>query len=189
MKSLQARITGMVALMLLVSLILVGFLTSESLELRELATRYGEMNKLAGHLNAAAGWQAIERGVGGTALNSEKPPQELLSRFDEVGGKGDAEVALALSIAEKAASDSGEANLRAKLEAFKSAYSELKAVRESVKRKGIAPKDWVAKSTANIDAEFALRNVAFAPAESSERVLYYNAVLRANVATLAEYAG
>ncbi len=189
MKSLQAKIAGMIALMLLVSLILVAFLTSESLERRNLAVRYEEMNRLAGRLNTAAGWQAIERGTGGTILSSEKPSQELISRFDEVGSKGDAEVAEAYSIAEEASAGDTDPDFRAKLEAFKSAYAELKSARDGVKKKGLPVKDWVAKTTAVIETEFALRNTAFTPVESSEKVLYYNSVLRANVATLAEYAG
>ena len=101
MRSLQAKIAGMTALMLLVSLILVVFLTSKSLEMLALAVRCEVMNRLAGHLNTAAGWQAIERGTGGTILSSEKPSHELVSRFDEVVVKGDAEVAEANSIAEE----------------------------------------------------------------------------------------
>jgi methyl-accepting chemotaxis protein len=179
----------MVALMLFVSLIMLAFITSESLELRALAIKSEVMNRLAGNLNMAAGWQAIERGVGGTILASEKPSQELLSRFDEVGLKGDAEVALINSVAEDALAIESGPDFRAKLDSSRSAYAEMKTARESVKRKSIAVKDWVSKSTANIEAEFALRNIAFTPTEPSGRVLYYNAVIRANVATLAEYAG
>jgi methyl-accepting chemotaxis protein len=179
----------MIALMLLVSLIMLAFITSESLEMRTLAVRYEAMNRLAGRLNTAAGWQAIERGTGGTIISSEKPPHELLSRFDEVGVKGDAEVILINSIAEEASAMAAGPDFRAKLEASRAAYAEMKAMREGVKTKSAAGKDWITKSTANIDAEFALRNTAFTPVEPSEKVLYYNAVIRANVATLAEYAG
>jgi methyl-accepting chemotaxis protein len=189
MKSLQAKIAGMIALMLLVSLLMLAFITSESLDMRALATRCEVMNRLAGALNIAAGWQAIERGVGGTILSSDKPSQELLSRFDEVGVKGDAEVTLINSIALEALSIESSPDFRAKLDSFKTAYAEMKTARENVKRKSIPGKDWVAKSTANIEAEFALRNIAFMPTEPSGKALYYNSVIRANVATLAEYAG
>jgi hypothetical protein len=47
----------------------------------------------------------------------------------------------------------------------------------------------VAATSRNIEQEFAVRNVAFAPTTAQERVTFANAVLRADVAQLCEYAG
>ncbi|MBI4666003.1 MAG: bacteriohemerythrin [Nitrospinae bacterium] len=189
MKSLQAKLLGIVSLMLLVSLILASFLIKGSLETRTSSSRYNILNKIAGHLNVAAGWQAIERGTGNTIIGSESPSPELLSRFDEVGAKGDEEAQKAHALINQLLDMGENSDFKTQATAWKSSYEGMKSLRSQVKGKSIASKDWVAKSTENIDAEFLLRNVSFAPDDPQGKVLYYNSVLRADVATLAEYAG
>lgn len=189
MKSLQSKIAAMLGVMFLVSLITMLFMAEEALEWRSFAARYEVRNRLAGHLNIAAGWQAIERAAGATIINSEKPSPELLARFDEVRVKGDSAVAEAVSIVEKTLAAGASSDFREKAGLFRTAYAELKSARESVKGKGITSKDWVSKATANIDAEFMMRSAAFSPEEPFEAILYYNTGLRSSTATLAEYAG
>lgn len=189
MKSLQAKITGMISLMLLVSLVLASFLVYGALASRETATRYDIMNRIAGHLNVAAGWQAIERGTGATILNSDKPSQELLNRFDEVRLNGDRDVEEAEKLVGELLSMASNQDVKTLEDARKGAHTDLESARNGVKNKSIPAKDWIAKSTANIDAEFNLRNTVFAPSAPMEKVIYFNSALRANVATLAEFAG
>ncbi|MBI5816099.1 MAG: bacteriohemerythrin [Nitrospinae bacterium] len=179
----------MISLMLVVSLVLAALLVTEALRQRGDAKRYDQMNEIAGHLNAAAGWQAIERGVGATIIGSQTPPAELVATFDEVGRNGDTEANSAALKSEKLLSERDGVDFKAQFGAWKKAYEEVKSSRSAVKGKSIPAPDWIAKATANIDAEFLLRDVAFAPEDPSEQVLYYNSVLRANVAALAEYAG
>ncbi len=94
--SLQAKIAAMLVLMLLVSLVLAGLLVRGAWNDRAIATRYDIANRLAGHLNAAAGWQAIERGVGATIVGSKgSAPAAMLTKFKALQEKGDAEVGLA----------------------------------------------------------------------------------------------
>ena len=189
MKSLQAKITGMISLMLLVSLVLVSFLVYGALENRETATRYDIMNRIAGHLNVAAGWQAIERGTGATILNSEKPSQDLLNRFEEVRANGDRDVEEASKLIGELMSVVSSNDVKTLEDTRSRAHGDLVAARNAVKNKAISGKEWIAKSTANIDAEFNLRNTVFAPSAPMEKVIYFNSALRANVATLAEFAG
>lgn len=189
MKSLQSKIAAMLGVMFFVSFVTMLFMAQEALEWRSFAARYEVRNRLAGHLNIAAGWQAIERAAGATIINSDKPSHELLSRFDEVRAKGDSAVAEAISIVEKTLAEGATSDFREKAGLFRTAYAELKYARESVRGKGIASKEWIAKATANIDTEFTMRDAAFSPVESFESVLYYNTGLRVNTATLAEYAG
>ncbi len=77
----------------------------------------------------------------------------------------------------------------ARLSAWKSAYENLKRLRPSVRSQKVELKGWVSGANANIEAEFSLRDIAFAPTTPVEEVAYFNAVTRATVATLCEYAG
>ena len=71
MKTLQSKITTMLSLMLAVSLVLAFLLIRDARNKNRLSAGYEVANALAGHLNAAAGWQAIERGVGATILGAK----------------------------------------------------------------------------------------------------------------------
>jgi methyl-accepting chemotaxis protein len=189
MKSLQAKIAAMLGILFFVSFVTMLFMAKEALEWRSFAARYEGRNRLASHLNVAAGWQAIERAAGATIISSAQPGQALLSRFDEVGAKGDSAVAEAIAIVEQTMAGGAKPDFKERGGAFRAAYAELKSARELVRGKGITANDWVAKATANINAEFMMRNAAFSPEESFEAVLHYNTGLRVNTATLAEYAG
>ncbi len=189
MKSLQAKMTAMLALMLFVSLILALFLIDQARRERAMAKRYDIMQGIAGHLNAAAGWQAIERGVGATILGSDKPTEALLTKYADLGSKGDADADKAKAEVDTLLTLEKDADVSSKLSAWQASVKDLRDARPRVKSKGMAVPDWVKAATKNIDAEFALRNTVFAPRDRREQVLYYNAVVRANAATLCEYAG
>ncbi|MBI3794712.1 MAG: hypothetical protein HY280_08290 [Nitrospinae bacterium] len=189
MKSLEAKMMAMLSLMLVVPLLLSGILVYEALGERRLAARYGAMQKAAGHFNSAAGWQAIERGVGATILGNSKPSSELLAKYDDLGKKGDAEADKALAEIERLGKFGADVDVEKKLGDWKASWKGVKDSRTSVKSGGIKVPDWVKTATANIDAEFSLRNTVFSPHDIREQVLYYNTVVRANVASLCEYAG
>ncbi len=189
MKSLQAKMTAMLALMLFVSLILAYFLINQALRERAMANRYNIMQDAAGHLNAAAGWQAIERGVGATVLGSDNPPAALLAKFDELGSKGDADIDAASKQVDALLAVEKSADLSSKLSSWQAAIKDLRDSRPKVKSKGLVVADWVKAATKNINAEFTLRDTIFSPRDQREQVLYYNSVVRANAATLCEYAG
>ena len=189
MKSLQAKMTGMLSLMLAVSLALAVFLIANAMKQNGMAERYAHMEQIAGHLNAAAGWQAIERGVGATILGSEHPPAELIAKFNGLGAKGDAEIKEALEGVKTLLSNYPDKDLDSKYMDWQSGVKALGEARPKVQSASIGKAEWVKTASTNIDNEFRLRNTVFAPHDPRERVLSYNSVVRANVATLCEYAG
>ncbi len=190
MKSLQAKMVSMLSLMLFISLILVSILIWDAIEESELAERYDLENSLAGHLNAAAAWQAIERGIGATILSNKSLAQSLHNKFSDLGGKGDKEVEKAIEVAQEfMAVESHNVDLKNFFARWQTSYEKLKSQRSSVLNGGIDEKNWISIATENIENEFIFRNITFAPQNLKEQVNYYNSVLRADVATLAEYAG
>ena len=189
MKSLQAKVIGMISVILGISLIMSGFLLYQDQQNRNIANKYSQMEQVAGYLNAAAGWQAIERGVGATILGSEKPPRALIDKFKSLGEKGDKEVSMAFEGIEPLLAIVENNDLSTQLQQWKKDYAVLQGSRRGVIGHTLAKANWIKVSSKNINQEFLIRNIAFAPSTSQERVLYYNTVIRANVATLCEYAG
>lgn len=147
-------------------------------------------NRLAGHLNAAAGWQAIERGTANTIISSGTTRNPaLIETLATVRQNGDREVAAAREAVTALLNDLADDDVRTVNARWNDSWAALEAARARVDRGNITTAEWFAASTENITREFALRDVAFAPSTSQEAVRYYNTVLRASVATLAEYAG
>ncbi len=183
---LQAKLTLMMSLLLSVSLIFMGVQVKQSFAERALSARYGRLEAIAGSINEAAGWQAIERGAGTTLLNTKDSPPALVERFQEVGAKGDLAVAAVDAQLVALATDD---EVQRAVTGWREALATVKADRDRVRAKSLTPAAWVRDATVNISREFELRDAVLRPADERERVLLYNAVLRANLATLAEYAG
>ncbi|VAX15346.1 Methyl-accepting chemotaxis protein I (serine chemoreceptor protein), partial [hydrothermal vent metagenome] len=189
MKSLQAKLISMLAVMLVIALVLSVILVAKAMEENDMASNYGLKNKIAGYLNAAAGWQAIERGVGATILGSDSPSTSLISKFNNLGSKGDEEVASAMRVAKELIEIYPDRDFESQFSSWKSAYGSLQAVRSRVTSGSIKRGEWIPIASKNINAEFSMRNIAFAPHDDREGVMLLNAVTRVNVATLAEFAG
>ena len=189
MKSLQAKMIGILSLMLIISLILSNFLIQEALQEKRLAKQLTIMDSAAGHVNAAAGWQAIERGVGATIIGSEKPPAALLKKFKTLQDKGDKEAQLMKKSVEELLKLKKNADLEKAFQDWKDRYRDLQSFRSRVVTKRVSVKEWLNVATANILQEFLIRDVIFAPVTDKEKIRYYNSILRSNVATLCEYAG
>ncbi|VAX20473.1 Methyl-accepting chemotaxis protein I (serine chemoreceptor protein), partial [hydrothermal vent metagenome] len=189
MKSLQAKLMGMLSLMLLISLILAAFLIVSSNKDMNKAELYEVMDQVAGHVNQAAAFQAIERGVGATILGSKNPPSGLFSKFEELGKKGDAKVQEGLENIEELLKLRSDPDLQTAVSTWKNAYNDLKSARPKVMNRSISKSEWIPTASKNIQSEFAVRNVTFAANDNRERVIAFNTVVRANVATLAEFAG
>lgn len=189
MKSLRARMLAMISLMLGISLILAISLVSQAMDESKLAKRYNLMQEIAGYINAAAGWQAIERGVGATILGSTNPSQALMDKFTNLGEKGTAEVEKARASLNGLLAIVDDNDLKTQIGIWESKFNNLKDARTKVHNAAIKRADWIPIASANISQEFLIRNITFAPKNDKERVLNFNSVVRANVATLAEYAG
>lgn len=187
--TLERRLLSLLALMLGASLVLMGLRVEVALQERATARRLEALEGLAGALNDAAGWQAIERGTGSTILNTSKPADALLSRFAQVGARGDEAAARVDHHLEVLLADFSTAELETSVQRWRQSLSTLKSAREKVRSQQLAGPAWVELATQNIGREFELRDVALRPVGDHEQVLLSNAVVRANVATLAEYAG
>ena len=189
MKSLQARMVTMIALMLGISLVLSFMLVKQSMGDRTQAIRYDLMQAAAGHLNSAAAWQAIERGVGATILGSKNPPSGLFDKFRSLGQKGDAEVTLAKERLTELQGMANDPDLQREIGNWSQTYGAVQSSRANVRSQSMDKGRWIATTSANIVQEFLIRTIAFAPTTANEQVLNYNSVVRANVATLADNAG
>jgi methyl-accepting chemotaxis protein len=180
---------AMISLMLIISLILAISLVSKAMDESKLAKRYDLMQEIAGHINAAAGWQAIERGVGATILGSTNPSQALMNKFRSLGEKGTVEVEKARTSLNELMAVVDDNDLVTQVSIWESKFNTLKETRTRVHNATINRAGWIPIASANIAQEFLIRSVVFSPKNSRESVLNLNSVVRANVATLAEYAG
>ncbi len=179
----------MLSAMLAVSIVLTIILVMDAVEQRSEADRYSKANKMAGLLNKSAAWQAIERGVGAAILGSGDPSQALKNKFRTLGKNGDEQVDKIPSVYEKLWEQTGDPDLKSQFDRWQSSLATLRSYRSKVLSGSIDKKEWVGVATANINSEFLLRTVVFAPKTDGEAVSFYNTVTRATVATLAEYAG
>jgi len=195
MKTLKSQMFVVFGILLCVLLTLVSMVIKDAYEEERLAEEYGIKNQIAGHLNAAAGWQAIERGFGSTIIGGGSGGSSpLFPRFLELGKKGDNEVLRAKKYAEKliAISEnnkSGNKNFEKKFNDWLGKYEALKAIRTKVATGDVILNKWFNIATANINHEFNLRDFTFIPQHPQEQIPYLNSVLRANVANLCEFAG
>ncbi|MEK8018036.1 MAG: histidine kinase dimerization/phospho-acceptor domain-containing protein, partial [Candidatus Parabeggiatoa sp.] len=190
MTTLKSQIVLVSSILLCILITLVGITINRVFEDKTLAKEYGIKNQLAGHLNAAAGWQAIERGLGATILGSaEGDTSPLFPKFIEMGKKGDSEVIQAKHYADKLFAITQNHSFDDKLNKWLEKYGLLKFSRPKIARGDISKNEWINLTTTNINYEFNLRNFAFIPQNKQEQILYLNSVLRPKVARLCEFAG
>lgn len=189
-RSIQGKIFLGIAALSLVAFGLGGLLINVALQDSRLAERYELMNELAGQLNAAAGYQAIERGTGATLLAAgDAPPPALLDKFREMGGKGKEAVEAARGTVARLQELMNNDLLRRLTANWESALVGLETARAAVPTRSISTPQWIETTSGNIQMEFTLRDVALSPVTQQEKVVWYNNTLRADVATLCEYAG
>jgi len=190
MKTLKSQMFIVSCILLTILLTLVGITINKAFEEKKLAKAYGIKNQIAGHLNAAAGWQAIERGLGATILGSGQGNlSPLFSKFIEMGKKGDTEVLEAKKSADQLFALTKNKNFDEKLNQWLEKYRQLRLSRPKIANGNISKNEWLNIATANINYEFNLRNFAFVPQNKKEQILYLNTVLRPKVARLCEFVG
>ncbi len=188
MKTLKSQMVIVSGVLLCVLLTLGGMVIYSAFEEQKLARKYGLKNQIAGYLNAAAGWQAIERGLGATIIGSgQGDSSPLFSKFIDMGKKGDAEVLQAEHYAEKLSVLSKD--FKKTFNQWRKKYEALQFARPQIAKSNISQNEWLEIATANINQEFGLRDFAFLPQNHKEQVLYLNSVLRPNVAKLCEFTG
>ncbi len=194
MKKVPAKtvFVRMQRLALLVFLLAFGLaavlMLEERTEMRR-AEHYRLMDKVAGYLNNAASYHALERGIGNTILGTDFPTSAMIQRFDEIGGKGDVETSNAMTDLIEYLKLDSDRDVERQEVLWKQRLAELDAARKRIIAHNIRSEEWVAAASANIEAEFQLRDTVFAPHEIGEKIMYYNIVIRSNIAKLCEYAG
>ena len=190
MKSLKFQIILVSGLLLCILTTLVWLSVRRSFEDRALAEEYVLKNKIADHLNAATGWQAIERGYGATILGGGKGKSSpLFSNFLEMIAKGDSEVSQAKEHIMNLISAKSNETFEELFNKWNIIYEDLVTARHKIANNDISKEEWIYTATLNINCEFDLRNIAFAIQQMVEKVLYLNNVLRPNIIKLCEYAG
>ncbi|GJQ58348.1 MAG: hypothetical protein SCALA701_11490 [Candidatus Scalindua sp.] len=189
-KTLKYQIFFVSAVLFCVLAVLLGVSIRRSFETKKLSKEYAIKNKIAGLLNAAAGWQAIERGYGATIIGSGKGDSSpLFSKFLEMARSGDNEVSQIEKDIRKLLSIRKDTTFEKKLNVWRESYETLMLSRPRIENRDIFKDEWLDIITLSINTSFNLRNTIFTPQTNEEGVLYLNNVLRPNVSRLCEYAG
>lgn len=166
----------------------VVLLIEERKEIRR-AEHYRLMDEVAGGLNTAASLHALERGTGNTILGTDFPTAAIIQRFNEIGEKADAETEAVLRHLEEYMALDPDNDVERQVAGWKRRLAMLETARKRIAARNINTEEWVAAASENIETEFYLRDTIFAPHEIGEKIMYYNIVIRANIAKLCEYAG
>jgi len=190
MKTLKSQIILVSTLFVCVLIVLFVMSLRSSFEAHQHSEEYSLKNKICGHLNTAAGWQAIERGYGATIIGSgEGDSSPLYPKFLEMGGKGDAEILQAHEYIKKLSGLNRDKTFEDRLHSWSVGYWDLQDTRHRIAYKTIPKYEWLTIATDNITNEFDLRNTIFTPQKCEEGIPYLNNVLRPNIARLCEYVG
>ncbi len=191
MKTLKFQILFILIFVLCVLTALTVWFIQRTHEDRKLAVEYSVKNELVGYLNAAAGWQAIERGLGATIIGSgEGNSYILFQKFLEMGKKGDSKISQAEEYLKKIVTNKSKDKIFIeRINQWRKGYNLLRETRRRIERRAISINEWLAVATTNINNEFNLRNILFIPLQPNEYVLYLNGIIRSNIATFAEFAG
>lgn len=186
-RSLQFKLISLVVLITTLLTAFSLFELYESLSQGQHASFSQLRNRIADHLNYAAGIQAKERSVGNTIIGGN---HDLTGMFRELAAKGDASTQKAEEISKQILElDFTNSDFRNKVSDWKRDLEALRQARSRVEKGEISTTEWLDITTMNISNEFELRDLAFSSIDESESIIYYNTLLRPNVATLAEYAG
>ena len=190
MKTLKFQIILVSFLLLCIFGVFIWLLMRSSFEERRLSVEYVIKNKITGHLNAAAAWQAIERGCGATILGGgEGDSSPLFLNYLEMIKKGDTEVLHAERHIKELISVKSNETFEEQLNKWHKGYEALLSARPRITSNDISIEEWLNTATLNINNEFDLSNTTFVPQRTVEKILYFNNVLRPNIAKLCEYVG
>jgi|GEM_PF-462932 len=167
--------------------VVIGYTLFHSMGEADQASYNKLRNELSNHLNIAAGIQARERGFGNTVIGGN---YGLIERFRELSVEGDQHAEKARAFADKIiAHGNVSSDFTDRLNWWLQSLENLRNARPKVGAGEISAREWLHITTTNIQAEFDLQDSIFVPITETESVLYYNSLLRPNIALLAEYAG
>lgn len=170
--TLRHQIFFISSIMTCILLILLGKLIIESFKNYDLSEDYTLKNEITNHLNSAAIWHALERSYGATIIESgEGDSSPLFINFLEAAKKGDAEVLQADKKIKKLLSAENNKAFEDKRYSRIKGYNDLVDARPRVAYKNIPKYEWLEIATRNINNEFDLRNITFAPQKRDEEIL------------------
>jgi PAS domain S-box-containing protein len=188
--TLRFQLIVVSSILFCVMIVVVGKSIKKSLQSRALSDEYTIKNKIIGHLNAAAGWHAIERGYGATIIGSGKGDSSpLFTNFLEMRKSGDSEVFQAERYIKELIKAEDNNILEKELNIWREEYQMLLSARPKIASNDIPRKEWINATTININNEFDLRNITFTSEKMDERIIYMNNILGPNIAKLCEFAG
>ncbi len=189
-RTIKSQIILISIIFLCVMATLVWFSMRRSLEVRKISEQYAIKNKIVDNLNAATGWQAIERGYGAKIIGSGKGDKSpLFQKFLEIRRKGDAEVSQADRYMKQYLSTNKDKALKKSTNDWRLKYMALQNNRHKIGHNSISKDDWLEIATQNINIEFDLCYSIFTPQTTEEKIPYLNNVVRPNIARLCEFAG
>jgi len=177
--TLRFQIIIVSALLLFVLIVLLGISIKRSFDAKKQTEEYVIVNKISGLLNAAAGWQAIERGYGATIIGSDKGNSSpFFPKFLEMAKRGDSVVLQIEKEIEKLLSVRSSNIFKKILSKWQKEYESLVSARNKIASNDIFKDEWLEIATRNIRNEFNLRDTTFAPHKTEEKILHLNNVLR-----------
>ena len=188
--TLRCQIFFFSGIMTCVLIVLLGISLKRSFKLYEISEDYVLKNEITNHLNTAAIWQAVERGYGVTIIGiGEGDSAPFFTNFLEAAKKGDVEVLQADKKMKILLSKGKNEAFEDKIYSWLIGYGDLIDARLRIAHKNISKYEWLEIATHNINNEFNLRNITFAPQRIDEKILCLNNVLLPKVTELCEYAG
>jgi len=186
----EIRLIAVLAFLLALSVAMIGLKISDEYKLSADAEHLALANSIADRLNAAAMLQAQARGLGATLIGSKIRSEEMVSSFIAMGEEADLEITAAIQQSEMLLSEHDNNSVYLQnMEQLKELNKELKIFRKKLLEEDADLEEWMTIVARNIEQAYRLRTVVFTPANQREALLFYNNVLRANAASLAEYAG
>ncbi len=190
MKTLKTTASFFSAVLVCVLGVLIGIVVTNVARERRSVAEYAVRNRISGHLNAAAGWQAIERGLGATILaGDEGGGASLHESLLDAENRGDAEVAAAELLAQDLMSRHADRVFEQAHAEWRASIDQLAAARARLAAGEVPLDEWIAIATMVISKDFSLRDLSFIPHSRKEQILYVNMALRSNLARLCEHAG
>lgn len=195
--SIRFLVCGSLMVTSLIAVFLLLYMGLEAYNRSNLSSRLYAMNDLADKIIIAASQEALERGVGATALaNPAKVSMEVVNKIKAFRKKGDTALKEALSIAEEAVEEVPGTRFSMLLDKMKNTYKSIEEARKWVDmslKEGtqyIGPRDWFNTMTELIDMGAQLRQAAFISSDNPfQQITQDNLILKQAVWLVSEYMG
>jgi methyl-accepting chemotaxis protein len=151
------------------------------------AEKFVYQEEISKHLNDAAKFQAVERGISNSILKGAKG---LDQKRLELISKGDTSVQKAQNSLDAYLQNYDEPEIQKIYENWKIYYKDLKKARSRINSKDISSKEWLTLATRNIrEGEFGLRDQLFIPKTDEQIKSFLLTKISPSLTWMAEFAG